>query len=123
MNGEVDVEPPCREMQYQDIRASLTTLLDLNGGNLARALEHCERLLFEAALHKAHGNQSQAARLLGITSRSVYNKIHKYQLHRKQTACVSLASIGASVRHAQMRKTFSGMLLPHMRKILSGLFD
>ena len=36
--------------------------------------------LLEAALHKAHGNQSQMARLLGITPRSIYNKVHKYQL-------------------------------------------
>jgi DNA-binding NtrC family response regulator len=79
-NGEVDREPPFRQTQDQNIRASLTTLLDLNGGNLSRALAHCERLLFEVALQKAHGNQSQVARLLGITPRSVYNKMHKYQL-------------------------------------------
>jgi DNA-binding NtrC family response regulator len=46
----------------------------------AGALEHCERLLCEGALQKAHGNQSQVARLLGITPRSVYTKMHKYQL-------------------------------------------
>jgi DNA-binding NtrC family response regulator len=80
VNEEVDVEPLCQETQYQDICASLTTLLDLKGGNLARALEHCERLLFEVALHQAHGNQAQVARLLGITPRSVYNKMHKHQL-------------------------------------------
>jgi DNA-binding NtrC family response regulator len=80
VHGAVDGEPPCRETPYQDIRASLTTVLDRNGGNLARALEHCERLLVEVALHKAHGNQSQVACLLGITPRSVYNKMHKYQL-------------------------------------------
>lgn len=79
-NGEVDIKTPFREPQNQGIRASLITLLDLNGGNLAQALEHCERLLFEAALHKAHGNQTQVARLLGITPHSVYNKIHKYRL-------------------------------------------
>ena len=77
---EVDVESPCRETLSQDIRASLTTLLDLHDGNLARALAHCERLLLEVALHKAHGKQSHMARLLGITPRSVYNKMRKYQL-------------------------------------------
>jgi DNA-binding NtrC family response regulator len=55
--------------------------LDLNDWNLSRSLQHCERLLLEAALHKAHGNQSETARLLGITPRSVYNKLHKHQLH------------------------------------------
>jgi transcriptional regulator with PAS, ATPase and Fis domain len=80
MDGGMDVEPSFPETHYQNIRASLATLLDRKGWNLARALEYCERLLFEAALQKAEGNQSQAARLLGITPRSVYNKIHKYQL-------------------------------------------
>ena len=80
MNGGMDVKPSFPETQHQNIRASLTTLLDRKGWNLARALEYCERLLLEAALQKAEGNQSQAARLLGITPRSVYNKIHKYQL-------------------------------------------
>ena len=37
---------------------------------LAQALQHCERLLLEVALHRAHGNQSHTARLLGITPSS-----------------------------------------------------
>jgi transcriptional regulator with PAS, ATPase and Fis domain len=60
----------------------MVRLLDKNDWNLARALQNCERLCLEAALHKAHGNQSQVAHLLGITSRSVYNKIHKHHLPR-----------------------------------------
>jgi DNA-binding NtrC family response regulator len=84
MEGGMDGEPPTLEMQYQNIRSSLATLLDLNGWNLARALQHCEKLLLEATLQKTDGNQSQAARLLGITPRSVYNKVHKHQLHREE---------------------------------------
>jgi DNA-binding NtrC family response regulator len=80
VQGEVDVEPHFRETPSQDIHAYLTTLLERNSGNLARSLEHCERLLLEVALHKAHGNQSHVARLLGITPRSVYNKMRKYRL-------------------------------------------
>jgi transcriptional regulator with PAS, ATPase and Fis domain len=66
----------------QDIPSYVVNLLDVNGWNLSRSLQHCERLLLEAALHLAHGNQSQTARLLGITPRSVYNKVHKHHLHR-----------------------------------------
>jgi len=33
----------------------------------------------EAAMRRAHGNQSESARLLGITPRSVYNKMQKYR--------------------------------------------
>jgi transcriptional regulator with PAS, ATPase and Fis domain len=60
----------------------MVRLLDRNGWNLAHTLQYCERLCLEAALHKAHGNQSHVAHLLGITSRSVYNKIHKHHLPR-----------------------------------------
>ena len=54
-------------------------LLDANGWNLSRSLAHCEREAVEAAIQRAHGNQSESARLLGITPRSVYNKIRKYR--------------------------------------------
>jgi DNA-binding NtrC family response regulator len=76
-----DTQKSTLETLRQAIPASIVNLLDLNGWNLSRSLQYCERLLLEAALHKAHGNQSQTARLLGITPRSVYNKVHKYQLH------------------------------------------
>jgi transcriptional regulator with GAF, ATPase, and Fis domain len=59
----------------------LVSLLEANGWNLSRSMRSCERLLLEATLHAAHGNQSHAARLLGITPRSVYNKIRKHNLH------------------------------------------
>jgi DNA-binding NtrC family response regulator len=69
-------------MPRHDLPSSIASLLDVKGWNLARSLHYCERLLLEAALHKTRGNQLQTARLLGITARSVYNKIHKHQLHR-----------------------------------------
>jgi DNA-binding NtrC family response regulator len=71
---------PAAEALSQEIPASIVSLLDSNDWNLARALRHCERLLLEAALQKAQGNQSRMARLLGITSRSIYNKLRKHQL-------------------------------------------
>jgi DNA-binding NtrC family response regulator len=77
-----DVLKSTAEAPRQEMFSSLLNLLDLNGWNLSRALQHCERLLLEAALHKACGNQSRTARLLGITPRSVYNKVHKHQLQR-----------------------------------------
>jgi transcriptional regulator with GAF, ATPase, and Fis domain len=73
---------PTPKSSPQDLPSSIVNLLDINGWNLARALQDCERLFLKAALHKAHGNQSYMARLLGITPRSVYNKVHKYHLHR-----------------------------------------
>ena len=55
-------------------------LLDANHWNLARSLRACERSIVEVALRASHGNQSAAARLLGITPRSVYNKIRRHRL-------------------------------------------
>jgi DNA-binding NtrC family response regulator len=55
-------------------------LLEANDWNLARSLESCERDALEAALGRMRGNQSQTARLLGITARSIYNKVRKYHL-------------------------------------------
>ena len=57
--------------------APLFTRLDSKGWNLSRVVEYCERLLVEAALQRAQGNHSQAARVLGITPRTLYNKLRK----------------------------------------------
>jgi DNA-binding NtrC family response regulator len=55
-------------------------LLNEFEGNLARSLDYCERCLLEAALRRTGGNQTQAARLTGLTPRSIYNKIRKHRL-------------------------------------------
>jgi transcriptional regulator with PAS, ATPase and Fis domain len=59
---------------------ALVGILEANDWNLRRSLENCEREALEAAIKRTHGNQSKIARLLGITPRSVYNKVHKYRL-------------------------------------------
>ena len=76
-NGEIDtvkVEPGDRQPSFFNI-------LNLNDWNLSKSLEYCERLLLECALQFNQGNQSQTARLIGITPRSVYNKLHKHKLN------------------------------------------
>ena len=62
------------------LASSLNRLLDASGWNLPRSMEICERHALEAAMARTQGNQSQTAKLLGITSRSVYNKLCKYNL-------------------------------------------
>jgi DNA-binding NtrC family response regulator len=80
---EKDSLPPMPAIPQQSLEASsMMSLLDLNGWNLSQALQHCERLVLDAALHRAHGNQSRAAELLGISPRSVYNKLHRPPPHR-----------------------------------------
>jgi transcriptional regulator with PAS, ATPase and Fis domain len=68
------------EILPQDLPSHLAKMLDTNGWHLSRSLKWCERFFLEAALRKASGNQSQTARLLGITPRSVYNKLRKHNL-------------------------------------------
>lgn len=64
-----------------DIRNYFQNVLAENSWNLPKSLEYCERLLLECVLRSAQGNQSQVARLIGITPRSVYNKLHKHKLN------------------------------------------
>jgi transcriptional regulator with GAF, ATPase, and Fis domain len=47
---------------------------------LARALELCEQTMVAAALDAARGNRARAAKLLGISPRSIFNKMRKYRL-------------------------------------------
>jgi DNA-binding NtrC family response regulator len=61
-------------------QAGFSQILDLNNWNLSKSLDYCERALLKCALQFTHGNQSQTARLMGITPRSVYNKIQKHKL-------------------------------------------
>jgi DNA-binding NtrC family response regulator len=62
------------------LATSVNRLLDASGWNLQRSIEVCERHALEAAMVRTQGNQSQTAKLLGITPRSVYNKLCKYNL-------------------------------------------
>ena len=78
-------QPVSRELDAdilnsQNLTNSVVRVLDANDWNLTRSLETCERHALEAAMERMRGNQSQTARLLGITPRSVYNKVRKYQL-------------------------------------------
>lgn len=58
----------------------LEEIFERNSWRLDRCLDHCEKLLLQGALRRSSGNQSQTARLMGITSRSVYNKLRKHHL-------------------------------------------
>jgi DNA-binding NtrC family response regulator len=77
-------QPPAQGEKSEFDRAEIVNyvvrLLEINDWNLSRSLKTCERHAMEAAMRRAAGNQSKAARLLGITPRSVYNKMHKHRL-------------------------------------------
>jgi DNA-binding NtrC family response regulator len=77
-NTEVD------RIERTDRQPDFLSILDRHGWNLSRSLEFCERALLECALEFTRGNQSHTARLIGITPRSVYNKLHKHKLNDAQ---------------------------------------
>jgi len=55
------------------------------GWNLNRCLSQCEREIVAGAMRQTRNNQAQAARLLGLTPRSVYNKLRKHHLLHKSS--------------------------------------
>jgi two-component system nitrogen regulation response regulator GlnG len=55
-------------------------LLHAHHGNLVSCMQACERSLLSVMLKSAQGNQSQMARVMGITSRSIYSKLRKHGL-------------------------------------------
>ena len=55
-----------------------SAFLEAHLGDAARCIAACERVLLKVALDRAHGNQSHAARLLGITARCLYNRRRRY---------------------------------------------
>jgi two-component system response regulator AtoC len=76
-----DMRRPTGEPPGLEIASSLASLLEGNGWSLSQSIQYCERVLLETALHRTRGNQSQTARLLGITPRSVYNKVRRHHLN------------------------------------------
>jgi DNA-binding NtrC family response regulator len=75
-----------KELERAEIAKNVVRLLEVNEWNLSRSLEACEQHAMEAAMRRVAGNQSKAARLLGITPRSVYNKMHKHRLSRSRVS-------------------------------------
>jgi transcriptional regulator with GAF, ATPase, and Fis domain len=80
-SSDNESESTSEDQSNVDSQSYFRSILDENSWNLPRSLEYCEKLLLQCVLQSACGNQSKAARLIGITPRSVYNKLHKHKLH------------------------------------------
>jgi transcriptional regulator with PAS, ATPase and Fis domain len=76
--------PAGRRPAAEEARAAtpppLTTLAGQSDWLLPTFIDRCERYLLEAALKKNNGSRTKAARLLGVSSRTVYNKMRKHGL-------------------------------------------
>ena len=55
-------------------------ILPDNAGNLRETLQDMERNMIVAALKKAAGIQKDAARLLGVSPKNLWNKIQKHRI-------------------------------------------
>jgi DNA-binding NtrC family response regulator len=73
-------EPPPVGPSSETRLASDASLLAACGWRLQRAIDECERNFLLAALSRCKGRQVDAAELLGVTRRTVYNKIRRYGL-------------------------------------------
>jgi Nif-specific regulatory protein len=54
---------------------------------LERCGSDCEKTVIIHALTRTKGNQSTAAKILGITNRMLASKVHKYGIDYKQFRC------------------------------------
>jgi two-component system, NtrC family, response regulator HydG len=77
-NESYAAEPQSRDRPTEDL---LLRIAEDNDWNLGRCVRACEREVLAAALRRAEGNQTKAATLLGVTARSIYNKMRKLGLH------------------------------------------
>jgi transcriptional regulator with PAS, ATPase and Fis domain len=72
--------PATAARPFAHVTGVLTGVLQANGWNLSRSMKSCEKFILQAALQQANGNRDATARLLGITTRSVYNKLREHNL-------------------------------------------
>ncbi|HYJ89634.1 MAG TPA: sigma 54-interacting transcriptional regulator [Pyrinomonadaceae bacterium] len=63
------------------IDSNLSRLIDRYQWGLSESVEYCERLLLASALKNTTARQSETAKRLRITPRTLYSKIRKYNLH------------------------------------------
>jgi DNA-binding NtrC family response regulator len=74
-NPPRDNPPP--EIKNLPLELRAVEYLQHHDWNLAEAVHDLESAMVRGAMTASGGNQSEAARLLGITPRSVYNKLHR----------------------------------------------
>jgi transcriptional regulator of acetoin/glycerol metabolism len=77
------IEPPpeaVNEPKQSSRSFDVMSILAASSWKLGGALDLCEQQILTAALDVSSGNRSRAARLLGISARSIFNKMRKHRL-------------------------------------------
>ena len=77
---------PADQEPLASVRSVAIRVGDRHQWNLGKCLSEFEREIVIAAMIRMRNNQSQAARLLGLTSRSIYNKLRKHNLLGKSVS-------------------------------------
>jgi transcriptional regulator with GAF, ATPase, and Fis domain len=77
-SSESPNEMPAADQPSQPF--DVMSILAASSWKLAGALNVCEQHILSAALDASSGNRSRAARLLGISARSIFNKMRKHRL-------------------------------------------
>jgi DNA-binding NtrC family response regulator len=78
--GSDPIEPAHLSFARPELRAATSWVPEIPEEGLS--LEVLERELILKALERAAGNKSQAARLLGLTRRTLYSRMEKHGLHK-----------------------------------------
>jgi DNA-binding NtrC family response regulator len=66
--------------QAQVVKVDAVAVLEAASWKLERALDLCEEVIVAAALGASSGNRSRAAHLLGVSPRTIFNKMRKHRL-------------------------------------------
>ncbi len=82
---DVQAPPPAaseaaRQVDGHSALLDAVAVLEASNWKLGHALGLCEQKIVAAALGVSSGNRSRAARLLGISPRSIFNKMRKYDI-------------------------------------------
>jgi DNA-binding NtrC family response regulator len=86
---EQEVPAPVRPQTHESTAAPRTdaggpaldpvAVLQAHSWNLERSLDFCEQKIVTAALGLSSGNRSRAAKMLGISPRSIFNKMRRHR--------------------------------------------
>ena len=81
MSTETDINIPLRQKVQLAIRRYLEDMGDCQAESLYQTLlSEVEPPLIEEVLRYTHGNQSQTARILGITRNTLRTKLNRYDI-------------------------------------------